>query len=47
MSQIVVTQSRGSILALWPIPHTTKVVIFGVELVEVGGKIMTNHVNDC
>lgn len=47
MSQIVVTQSRGSILAVCPIPHAMKVVIFGVELVDVGGKIMTNQVNDC
>lgn len=46
VSYIVATQSRGHILVVWRMPHATKVVIFEVELVRVGGKVMTNLVND-
>lgn len=46
VSYVVATQSRGHILAVWRAPHVTKVVIFEVELVGVGGNVMTNLVND-
>ena len=46
VSYIVAAQSRGHILAVWRMPHATKVVIFEMELVGVGGKVMTNLVND-
>ena len=46
VSYVVATQSRGHILAVWRAPHVTKVVIFEMELVGVGGNVMTNLVND-
>ena len=46
VSYVVAAQSRGHILAVWRVPHVTKVVIFEVELVGVGGNVMTNLVND-